>query len=283
MSDYELGVFLRARRESVTPAEVGLPTGSRRRTPGLRRAELATLAGISVEYLTRLEQGRDRHPSAQVLGAIADTLRLTPAERLHLRRLSKADGGVLCIAAGPPARTVRPTMRALLDSLEPSPAVLLNRLNDVVALTSGYRRLVEPLGILDPELPNLIRYVFTDPRARDAYPDWERVADDQVAALRFESGNVDPHVVHLAEDLTVTVGAPFADRWARAMVLPRRTGVERLVHPEVGELRLAHETLEVPDSDNQRLVVHLPADDASASALARLAGRRPGGLRAIPG
>ncbi|MCF6526557.1 helix-turn-helix domain-containing protein, partial [Streptomyces sp. JJ36] len=151
MSDNELGRYLRARREAVTPADVGLPPGTRRRTPGLRRAELATLAGVSVEYLTRLEQGRDRHPSAQVLGALADALRLPSAERVRLRQVAKAVGGHPgpCPAAEPPARAVRPTVRALLERLEPTPAVLLNRLSEVLAHTTGYARLVAPLGVLD--------------------------------------------------------------------------------------------------------------------------------------
>src|ERR1700754_869172 len=115
MTETELGAFLRAHREAVSPAAVGLPNGTRRRTPGLRRAELATLAGVSVDYLTRLEQGRDRSPSAQVLAALAETLGLSRDERIHLHRLAKTaattTGG--CVGATRP-RTVRPTVRALL-------------------------------------------------------------------------------------------------------------------------------------------------------------------------
>ncbi|GAA2097610.1 helix-turn-helix transcriptional regulator [Actinomadura alba] len=287
VSDNELGLFLRGRREAVTPADVGLPTGDRRRTPGLRRAELATLAGVSVEYLARLEQGRDRHPSVQVLGALADALRLSPDERLHLRRLSKAAGqNLLCPGAVPPARSVRPTVRALLDRLEPAPAILLNRLSDVLAFTSGYERLARPLGLLDGEPPNLIRFMFTDPRARAAYPDWERVADDQVATLKSEAYRADPHVAVLSDELTVIAGAPFTDRLKRVLSgLPPRTGVERLVHPDAGELRLAYETLGLglPDADERRLIVYLPADQATSAALDRITGLRPGTLRAVTG
>ncbi|QEU95108.1 helix-turn-helix transcriptional regulator [Streptomyces kanamyceticus] len=285
MSDNELGVFLRARREAVTPTEVGLPSGPRRRTPGLRRSEVATLAGISVEYLTRLEQGRDRHPSPQVLAALADTLRLSIEERIHLRRLEKemGPGHPCCPAAVPPADSVRPTVRAILDSLEPAPAVLLNRLADVLACTSGYRRLVEPLGVLDDERPNLARFVFTDERARVAYPEWDRVADDLVGHLRTDSMLDDPHVVGFTDELTIIAGAPFADRVAGAPALPRRTGVERLSHPDEGGLRLSYETLALPDTDPQRLIVYVPADEATAAALDRLNGRRPGGLHAVNG
>lgn len=284
MSDNELGMYLRARREAVKPAEVGLPDGVRRRTPGLRRAELATLAGVSVEYLARLEQGRDRRPSVQVLAALADALRLSSDERFHIHRLAKVIGGnhFLCPAAGPPARSVRPTMRVLLDRLEPAPAVLLNRLGDVLAFTTGYERLAGPIGLLDAEPPNLVRFVFTDPRARAAYPEWDRIADEHAAHLKIESSLADSHVTVFVEELTITAGAPFTDRLAAPPDLPQRAGVERLVHPEAGELRLANETLEVSDAD-QRLVVFLPADDTTSAALDHLTGRQPGALRMVTG
>ncbi|GAA4712682.1 helix-turn-helix domain-containing protein [Phytohabitans rumicis] len=280
----DLGAFLRGRREAVTPAEVGLPTGPRRRTPGLRRAELATLAGVSVEYLTRLEQGRDRHPSMQVLAALADALRLSSEERMHLRGLAKVAGGggaLVCAGLEPPAREVRPTVRALLDRLEPAPAYVMNRLADVLAYTSGFARLVGPVGLLDADPPNLARYVFADARARAAYPDWDRVAGERAATLAVAIGPDDHHRAELVDDLTVIAGAAFAARLAAATV-PRRTGIERLAHPEVGELRLAYEILELPEADDQRLVVYLPADEATSAALDRLDGRRPGALRSVP-
>ncbi|MER6350118.1 helix-turn-helix domain-containing protein [Streptomyces sp. NPDC001595] len=283
MSDNELGTYLRTWREAVTPQEVGLPAGTRRRTPGLRRAELATLAGVSVEYLTRLEQGRDRNPSAQVLGALADALRLTLRDRMVLRRLTKeADGGdpLVCSAAPPLSRTPRPTVRAVLDHLEPAPAVVVNWIGDIIAHTTGYARLFGPLGVLDGECPNLLRHLFTDERARAAYPDWDREADDLVAQLRHDVPLRDPYAAELAEELTVTAGAEFADRFADLATAPRRIGRRRVEHPEAGSLRLMHETLALPE-DGQRVVIHLPADDATAAALDRLNGRRPGGLRAV--
>ncbi len=285
MSDNELGAFLRTCRDAVTPAEVGLPTRPRRRAPGLRRAELATLAGVSVEYVTRLEQGRDRHPSAQVLAALAEALRLSPEERFHLRRLAKAaTGDGVCAAAETPARTVRPTVQALLDRLEPGPAVVLNRLSDALAFTAGYERVAGPVGLLDGEPPNLTRFVFTDARARAAYPEWDRVADEHVAHLRIDAGlGGDPHVAGLAEELTIVAGAAFTGRLEAPPALPRLTGVERLFHPVVGELQLAYETLELPVADAQRLVVYLPADDATSTALDHLTGRHPGALRIVTG
>ncbi|MET7699059.1 helix-turn-helix domain-containing protein [Streptomyces sp. NPDC005485] len=284
MSDNELGAFLRSRREAVSPVEAGLPAGPRRRTPGLRRSELAILAGVSVEYVTRLEQGRDRNPSPQVLGALADALHLSVQDRILLRRLAKEAGGdlVFCAQAVPPTRTVRAGLRAMLDRLEPTPAVLLNWIGDVLAYTAGYERLAGPLGLLDAGQPNMLRYVFTDERARTVFPGWDRLADEQVAHLRHEAALQDPYVAALADELTVTAGAPFSDRLAAVPAMPRRTGSDVVVHPEAGTLRLAYETLALPD-DGQRMVVHLPADDATASALDRLNGRQPGALRAVRG
>jgi transcriptional regulator with XRE-family HTH domain len=283
VSTNELGAFLRARRDALTPQQVGLPAGPRRRAPGLRRSEVATLAGVSVEYLTRLEQGRDRRPSSQVLAALADALRLPAEERYLLLRMTKdADGGI-CPAAAPPAASVRPTVQALLDRLEPAPAVLLNRLSDVLAATVGYERLALPTGLLDGEPPNLVRYLFTDPRARSVFLDWDEVADAQVATVRADSMSGDPHVAELAADLSVVAGAPFSERFEAPPRAASRAGTQRLRHPEVGELRLAYETLELPDADNQRLVVFLAADEATSAALDRLTGRHPGALRAVSG
>ncbi|MFI9148947.1 helix-turn-helix domain-containing protein [Streptomyces sp. NPDC053367] len=281
MSDNELGTFLRTWREAVTPAEVGLPAGPRRRTPGLRRAELATLAGISVEYLTRLEQGRDRNPSPQVLGALADVLNLSLKERILLRRLTKETGDPLVCAAAPPlSRAARPTVQAVLDRLEPAPAAVLNWIGDVLAHTDGYARLFGPLGLFEAEQPNLLRHLFTDPRARTAFTDWSRVADDIVARLRHSVPLHDPYLTELAEELTVTAGAEFADRYADLAVTPRSVGSQQVEHPEAGPLRLLYETLALPE-DGQQMVVHLPADDATAVALDRLSGLRPGALRAV--
>ncbi|WP_019891823.1 helix-turn-helix domain-containing protein [Streptomyces purpureus] len=282
MSDNELGLFLRLRREAVTPAEVGLPAGPRRRTPGLRRSELATLAGVSVEYVTRLEQGRDRRPSPQVLTALADALRLTTAERVHLHRLSKgATPGFSCTGEAGPNRHVRPTVHALLDRLEPTPALVVNRLGEILACTDSYRRLAEPIGLLDGTRPSLARFAFTDPRARTAYPDWNRVADELVAALKQGPGQSQAHVAALMEELTVSCGAEFTGRLATLTGLPKPTGILRLVHPHTGELRLSYETLDLPADDDQQLIAYLPADAETSAALDHLTHRRPGALRAI--
>ncbi|WP_328465335.1 helix-turn-helix transcriptional regulator [Actinoplanes sp. NBC_00393] len=280
MSDNELGLFLRSRREAITPAEAGLPAGARRRTPGLRRSEVSMLAGVSVEYLIRLEQGRDRRPSPQVLAALAGVLQLSPAERVHLHRLVKsADAGFTCRGAAGPARIVRPTVRMLLDQLEPAAAVLLNQLGDVLAYTAGYARLTAPLGLLDGDPPNLARYLFTDSRSRVAYPDWSHVADEQVAALKQGPFRADPHVTALADELTVIAGDEFTARVASVPGLPRTNGTIRMQHPAAGALRLSYETLDLSADDDQRLIAYLPADDATAAALRTL--REP--LRLVAG
>lgn len=157
---------------------------------------------------------------------------------------------------------------------------MVNWIGDILAHTAGYERLAGPLGLLDDERPNLLRYLFTDERARGAYRDWDRVADDLVARLRHGAPLRDPYVAELADELTVTAGADFADRFADLAVVPRRTGSQHIEHPEAGSLRLLHETLVLPD-EGQRVIIHLPADDATAAALDRLNGRRPGALRAV--
>ncbi|ASO20390.1 transcriptional regulator with XRE-family HTH domain [Actinoalloteichus hoggarensis] len=267
MGENELGAFLRARREAVTPAEVGLVGGPRRRTPGLRRGELATIAGISVEYLTRLEQGRDRRPSPEILAALADSLRLTSDERVHVHRLVKAVTGGACQGSAPPAGVARPTVLALLDRLGTTPALVRNGPGDLLACTAGYRRLAEPLGLLDAEPANLARFVFTDGRARSVFPEWERIADAQAADLRAATALGDSHAGRLAEELSIAAGVRFSSRFQSSAALPARVGVERWAHPAVGELTLAYESLELPDAEEQRLLVYLPADEQTTAAL----------------
>jgi transcriptional regulator with XRE-family HTH domain len=282
IDDIELGAFLRARREATSPADVGLPIGPRRRTPGLRRAELATLAGISVDYLIRLEQGRDTNPSAQVVAALASALRLGEEDLAHLRNLVAVNAhGALCPASVAPATAIRPTVQSLLTGLEPAPAFVINRLSDLLAWTSTYDRLVRPVGMFDGARANLLRYTFTDERAHTTYPDWDDIADEQVgnlqAAFRPEDAEGQALIAHLSE----VAGPAFTDRWATRPVGRKRSGTELIVHPEVGEVRVAFETLQLPDPDDQRLVVYLPGDAASARALDALAGRHPGNLRAV--
>ena len=281
MIEGELGAFLRNRREAVSPADVGLPHRVRRRTPGLRRSELATLAGVSVDYLIRLEQGRDTHPSAQVLAALAEALRLDDHDLDHLRRLSAITHLTeLCPRPRQPSRAVRATVRLLLEQLEPAPAFVVNPVGDLLAWTDAYELLMGPPGILDHDDPNLLWFTFSDERAKSVYADWDDVADDQVADLHTAHCS-EPDVNTFADRLAAAGGAAFTDRWARVAPPRNPTGVRGIVHPTVGLLRLSFETLELPGADPQHLVVYLAADAATAAGLDRLVGREPGALRAV--
>jgi transcriptional regulator with XRE-family HTH domain len=278
--DGELGRFLRSRREAVSPTDVGLPAGARRRTPGLRRAEVATLAGISVDYLVRLEQGRDQHPSAQVLAALAGALQLDEEDLADLRRLAATSSGrELCPRSRPLAQAIRPAVKSMLEAWEPNPAFVINRLADVLAWTRGFERIAGPVGMLDRDPPNLVRFTFGDARARAMYPDWDAIADHAVSNLRSGFASEDPQAAGLVEELAHV--AAFARRWDTKPMRLKRSGIKRLVHPDVGELRIAFETLQLPDPDEQRLVVWLPADAATAAALDQLNGRYPGALHAV--
>lgn len=276
MIEGELGTFLRTRRESVRPEDVGLPRGERRRTPGLRRAEVATLAGISVEYLTRLEQGRDSRPSTQVVAAIADALRLDAADRMHLHHLvALSQGTELVCAAGCPDDAALPQeMGALLERLGTTPAAVIGPRSDLVGWTDSFELLVGPLGMLEGDQPELVRYAFLDPSARQAVPDWDAFADAQVAWLHLQRGGVEPEVV---AELAAAAGQDFAARWARRPTGPLDTGLRAVVHPEVGLVRLQPQVLLA--TGGLALAVHLPADAAADAALDRLVGRRPRGLR----
>jgi transcriptional regulator with XRE-family HTH domain len=274
-----LGDFVRAKRDSIQPESLGLPDHGRRRSPGLRRSDLATRAGVSVEYLTRIEQGRDRNPSVAVVNALADALSLDTAERTHLRYLAKISGGE-CAAhtrpPAPPSRQVRPSVLRTLRLLEPGIALVTNRMGDVLAHTGAFEAVTSGTGLLDSDTPNLTRYVFTDPRARSYFADWDDVADERAFDL-WLGPSLDSYEWFTAD--LAPVAGPELTRRLNRHVVPRR-GDLRLRHPSGPELRLVRETLEL-SVDAQQLVVLLPADDATAQAVDEL--RRPahGGLRAI--
>ncbi|WP_062643203.1 helix-turn-helix domain-containing protein [Streptomyces maremycinicus] len=273
-----LGDFVRAKRDSIQPRSLGLPDRGRRRSPGLRRLDLAARAGISVEYLTRIEQGRDRRPSLAVIHALADALSLSPSERDHLRYLAKITGGE-CTAHSqpvPPTRQVRPSVLETLRLLEPGIAVVTNRLGDILAHTGAYEAVTGASGLLDGDHPNLTRYVFTDPRARTFFTDWDDIADEQAFDLWL--GPSVENSEWLTAQLAAAAGPEFTRRRNRHVVPPR--GVLRLQHPAGPEIRLRRETLELP-SDAQQLVVLLPADEETAQAVDRLRRRPHGRLRAI--
>lgn len=275
MSD-TFGAFLRSRRERLSPEEVGLPAAGRRRTPGLRREEVAALAGISVDYLVRLEQGRETHPSPSVLRALERTLRLSRDESMHMKVLaSEAACGPLCPMAEAEAELTGPT-RALLDQLGEAgtPAFVLGHVADLLAWNEPYAAVMVPTGVLDAaggDPPNLLRYTFLDPRSRELYEDWEGIAREQVGNLRTVTGRFrdDGSVAALVGELSVR-SAEFATLWAAHDVGEKRQGVKDLVHPVVGALRLQYTTLLTPDDDGMRLVVYLPAADVDRKALADL-------------
>ncbi|MET8156524.1 helix-turn-helix transcriptional regulator [Sphaerisporangium sp. NPDC005289] len=273
-----LGDFIRTKRDSIQPDSLGLPDRGRRRSPGLRRSDLAARAGVSVEYLTRIEQGRDRNPSVAVVNALADALSLDPSERNHLRYLTKISGGA-CSAhtrLAPPRRDVRPAVLETLRLLEPGIAVVTNRLGDVLAHTSGFEMVMGGIGLLDAEEPNLTRFVFLHPGARTFFADWDEVADERAFDLWLA-----PSIENsewLAAELAPVAGPDFTRRLHRHVV-PRR-GVLRLNHPLGYQLRLLRETLDL-SSDAQQLVVLLPADERTAEDIGRLRGPS-GRLRAVP-
>ena len=279
-----LGDFIRAARDRIQPETLGLAVGERRRVPGLRRSELATRAGISVEYLTRIEQGRDRRPSPAVVNAVADALSLDPAERDHLRYLTKITDGGVCTGSSrgdaAPSRDVRPGVRQMLDLLEPAVAFVTNRWGDVLACTRGFELVMRGVGLLEAPEPNLTRYVFTDPRARTFFLDWDQVADERAFDLWL--GPSLDSTEWFIDQLTPLAGDELIRRLHRH-VTPA-TAELRLRHPTAHELRWDRETLELPRADAQQIVVLLPADADTALALELLrddARGRP--LRAVTG
>lgn len=274
--DNALGSFIRHRRDSTTPEQVGLPGGGRRRAPGLRRTELAALAGISVEYLVRLEQGRDRHPSPEVVTALAAALRLDAASTEHLRMLAKASHG-MCVRGPAGTTEVRDSVRAVVAALEPAIAVLTNHVGDVLDHTSGFRLLGEPIGLFDSDEPNLTRYVFVDVRARAAFPDWDRVADE--CAFRLWLATPTERSAELQRELRAQAGSVFTDRLGRPD--PPAPGPWRWHLPVVGDLTFDREPLDLPAQDGQQLIVFLPADEATHDALDTLRRRTTGHLRAV--
>jgi transcriptional regulator with XRE-family HTH domain len=274
-----LGDFVRAKRDSIQPEALGLPARERRRAPGLRRSELAVRAGISVEYLTRIEQGRDRNPSPGIVNALADALSLGATERNHLRYLAKITGGA-CSGHRrpvPPRREVRSTVSQMLRLLEPGIALVTNRLGDILEYTSGYELLMAPSGLLQSEGPNLTRYVFTDPRARVFFPDWDQVADEQTHDLWLGPS------VEAAEwfrtQLSPAAGPEFTRRLDRH--IPPPSVPLRIAHTDVGDLRWNRERLALPSTDHQEIVVYLPADNTTSRAWETLRHRSRADLRAV--
>jgi transcriptional regulator with XRE-family HTH domain len=266
-----LGDFIRAKRDSTRPEDLGLPGHERRRAPGLRRSELAARARISVEYLTRIEQGRDRNPSDPIVNALADALSLDAAERTHLRHLAKISGAACAghSRPAPPDRTVRPAVLQILELLEPGVAFVTNRLGDVLAHTDTFAMIMRDTGLLDAEKPNVTRYVFTHPQARTTFNNWHQVADEQ--AFNLWLGPSNESFDWFTADFAPVAGAEFTRRLHRHRPPPQ---VPLTINHRANQLRWDRETLELPTPDSQQLVIWLPADEATAATVDQLL-RRP--------
>ncbi|TDC75257.1 helix-turn-helix transcriptional regulator [Actinomadura sp. 7K507] len=265
----DLGAFLRARRGRVTPEHAGISGGRHRRVSGLRREELAQLAGISVDYYVRLEQGRATQPSAEVLDALARALRLDAAERRHLATLAGAGRGTA------PRARVSPLLRRMLDDMTGLPAFVTNHRLDVVAWNYVGGELIGGLGALARRDPNNARYLFLDPASRAVHPEWEDRAREAVGQLRVSTGRYpdEEELAALVSGLSAR-SADFRRIWDSGEVMMCGAGRKRLRHPEAGLLTLDYETLHVPAApDETGLVVHVfSAEEGSreAGALSRL-------------
>lgn len=255
----ELGRFLRARRAQISPAEAGLPTGTGlRRTPGLRREELSTLAGVSVDYYVRIEQGKETRPSPSVVDNLARALRLDETERDYLRDLVSRTSGQVASAAERSSRTVSATTHILLESLRPFPAHVVGRTGDVLAHNPGGLRLLAGLESWPAAQRNVTRYVFLHPAARELFPDWDRQAREMVGFLRAFAGT-DPN----APDLAALVGElvlkspEFARMWQRYEVRGHSRGHKVFHHPDAGEVRLGYQVMQLLGSPGQHLITYV--------------------------
>jgi transcriptional regulator with XRE-family HTH domain len=261
--------FLISRRAKISPEQAGLTSYGRRRVPGLRREEVAVLAGVSVPYYTRIERGDMNGVSDSVLEALAGALRLDEAERAHLFDLARA----LRPTSPPrrrraPRRRVRPSIQHVLDGLTGAAAFVHNaRLDNLAANQLGYALYSEMFArAAGPGPVNSARYVFLDPGARDFYADWERAASDVVAVLRSAAGR-DPHDRDLSDlvgELS-TQSAEFSTRWAAHNVRFHDTGTKDLHHPVVGDLTLTYNRMELAADPGQMLMIWT-AEPGSKSA-----------------
>jgi transcriptional regulator with XRE-family HTH domain len=262
--------FLRSRRERVRPGDVGLPEEGRRRTPGLRRAEVAQLAGISPDYYVRLEQGRNVRPSPSVLDALARTLRLDEDERGHLYQLARSESA--------PRRRgtvdrVHPRVRRLVEVVDPTPAVVLNTRMDVLAWNRMYVAMCMDYGTLPRERRNAVWFTFCVPAARSLYVDWETAARQGIAHLRAAAGQDpdDPVTKALIGELSVK-SPEFRKWWARHDVAVYSSGRKELQHPAVGHLVLDYQSFQIPNTPDQQLVLYTaPTGSPSQDALDLLA------------
>ena len=258
--------FLASRRARITPQQAGLPAyGGNRRVPGLRREEVALLAGVSVDYYTRLERGNLGGVSENVLDALAHALQLDDAERAHLFDLARAADTTTHARRRPMQQRVRPSVQRILDAISDAPAYARNGRRDVLAANRlGYSLYSEMY--VDPARPvNVARFVFLNPRARTFFLDWESAANDTVAILRIEAGRTpyDRGLSDLVGELALR-SEEFRTRWAAHNVRFHRTGLKDIHHPVVGDLHLMFEAMDLTADAGLSLVVYV-AEPASTS------------------
>jgi transcriptional regulator with XRE-family HTH domain len=264
----ELREFLATRRAKITPAQANLPAyGGNRRVPGLRREEVAMLAGVSVDYYTKLERGNIGAVSDGVLDAVSRALQLTPAERDHLFLLAGSSGATRPTRRISNRTTVRPSLQRIVDGIVDSPAFIRSHTRDLITANALGRAVYSPLYADDPAgTPNSARFLFLDDRARGFFLDWEKNAADMVANLRSELGR-DPY----DRDLTDLVdglnrdSSTFRTLWKAHDVRYHDTGIKRIHHPVVGDLLLTFEAMELPSDPGQSLLIY-GAEPASATA-----------------
>lgn len=265
MGSGELGGFLRAHRAQRSPEDAGVLYSGQRKVTGLRREEVAVLAGVNADYYTRLEQGREIHPSPQVLDALCRALDLGPDAREHLYRLA---GTTPEGAPVPVPQTVSPELRQLMDGYPHTPAFVLNRVLDVLATNTLADALFSPFRAVD----NLARMTFLDPAGRRFYARWDWTAQVTVANLRVAAG-FDPHDPGLRQLVAeLTEGSEhFRALWAAHQVRGKTREPKHLVHPDVGPLTLTYQAFDVRSAPGQQLIIyHAEPATPSAHALALL-------------
>jgi transcriptional regulator with XRE-family HTH domain len=271
----EIRDFLSTRRARITPEQAGLPAyGGNRRVKGLRREEVAMLAGVSVDYYVRMERGSLAGTSESVLDALADALRLDEAERTHLYALARESGARGSKRKRTAPASVRPAIQQVLDAMTDAPAWVRNGRHDIVAMNRLARALYAPV-LEDPRRPaNTTRFVYLHPEAaQEFFVDYDRIANDAAAMLRLEAGR-NPHdkaLIELVGELSTRSGL-FRRRWASHDVKFHRSGQKRLRHPVVGQLDLDFESMELPSAPGLTLNVYTAAAGTpAADALTLLA------------
>ncbi|MET4647888.1 transcriptional regulator with XRE-family HTH domain [Streptomyces atratus] len=269
----ELGEFLRSCRGRLDPADAGMPRTARRRVPGLRREELAQLAGVSVDYYTRLEQGRSRSASPEILESLATALRLDDTERAHLFDLANRRPIQSRRSTPSPAEQVSPAVHQLLTTLDAAycPAFVLGRRTDVVASNSLSRALIADFDAMPANERNQTRFLFLDSAARELYADWETVAADTAAMLRMDAGRrpEDPQLAELVGELAVR-SEHFRAYWAERRVHERTEGTKSYHHPVVGDLTVTYQALALPGDSNQTLFIYSTEPGSSSETALRL-------------